>query len=479
LVFRSITIYLLPCFSVYISRFLRAIFTLLGFTECCRYHDRIFTGKDAVGIEEHNDAPWLHAIDLEAGKKSALFEGKIESGDIVQGGVGDCWLISAIACMATHPAAIRNIFLDEEITARGKYRLRLFDAVSKKWEVVVIDDSIPCDKDTKTPVFAQMQGTDKTKELWAVLLEKAFAKFAGSYGRLDGNHTEFAWQVMTGDAIFKLSKDKNDATNGTWDLFKLGIEPPEADGKRSMSLKFSYQKEPVLSSDLPNLLLNYIQRGAVLGASLHTSDVSEDVATNGLVSGHAYSILDVRRIGRSASDLVHDTRTSGHTLIRLRNPWGGTEWKGAFSDSDDVWTKHPELAKEIGLSVKEDGEFWIDLDNFCREFDKVAICDRTVKNDLRLNTREEWPVCGPLYGCVKGCGMFWCLCKGVRVIYCGARTSDSLRKSETVEWCGCCAADIKDGIVGAAREVRREATVAMRTVAAHVPVATHAPASKA
>jgi hypothetical protein len=315
LVFRSITIYLLPCFSVYISRFLRAVFKLAGFTECCRYKDPTFTGKDAVGIAKSNDASWLHAIDLEAGKKSALFEGKIESGDLVQGGVGDCWLIAAIACMATHPAAIRNIFLDEEITARGKYRLRLFDAVSKKWEVVVIDDALPCDKNSKTPVFAKMQGTDKTKELWAVLLEKAFAKFVGNYGRLDGNHPEWAWQAMTGDSILHFTKDSNYAATSKWKLEKLNISPT-TDGKRSMSFSWQNLDQTVYSGELANILLGYIQRGAVLGAWMNVGTGMENVAKNGLVNLHAYSILDVRRIGRDASDLVHDTHKSGYTLIR-------------------------------------------------------------------------------------------------------------------------------------------------------------------
>ena len=470
LVVRSLTIYVLPCFGVYISRLLRGVFAALGFTECCRYHDRMFTGRAAIDIKEHNDALWARAVDLEMGKRSALFEGKIEAGDLVQGGVGDCWLISAIACMATHPAAIRNIFLDEELTARGKYRLRLFDAASEKWETVVIDDTLPVDKVTKTPCFAKMQGTEKTKELWAVLLEKAVAKFAGSYGRLDGNHPEWAWQAMTGDSILHLKKDSSDATNNKWQLERMKIAP-STDGRRSMDFNWYDLHQTVYSGQLGDILLGYIQRGAVLGAWMDVGTGREHAAKNGLVNSHAYSILDVRRIGRSASDLVHDTHSSGYTILRLRNPWGSSEWTGAFSDTDGVWKSHPEFAKEIGFSAKDDGAFWIDMGNFCANFSHVSICDRTVKNDLRLNTHEECLVCGPLYGCVKGCAMYWCLCKGLRVIYCGARTSDHLRKSETVGWCGCCAADIKDGIVGAAREVRREAAVAMRVIA-------HSPPSK-
>ena len=52
---------------------------------------------------------------------------------------------------------------------------------------------------------------------------------------------------------------------------------------------------------------------------------SESVTNEGLVLGHAYSILDVR---------VY----LGQKLIQLRNPWGETEWKGEWSDQSDQWT---------------------------------------------------------------------------------------------------------------------------------------------
>jgi hypothetical protein len=41
----------------------------------------------------------------------------------------------------------------------------------------VVDDLIPCCKTTKSPYFTQPIG----KEIWVLLLEKAWAKLIGSY----------------------------------------------------------------------------------------------------------------------------------------------------------------------------------------------------------------------------------------------------------------------------------------------------------
>ena len=49
-------------------------------------------------------------------------------------------------------------------------------------------------------------------------------------------------------------------------------------------------------------------------------------------------------------------------LIRLRNPWGHTEWKGAWSDSSEKWQYLPDDVK----TDKIDGEFFIALEDFLR-----------------------------------------------------------------------------------------------------------------
>merc|ERR1712172_40170 len=102
----------------------------------------------------------------------------IDSRDICQGALGNCWLLAAMACLVEHRGAIHSIFKTKERNPKGMYRLRLYDPQEKKWKNLVIDDYIPVDAEkyksngSCKPMFSQPNGN----ELYAMLLEKAFAK---------------------------------------------------------------------------------------------------------------------------------------------------------------------------------------------------------------------------------------------------------------------------------------------------------------
>ena len=53
----------------------------------------------------------------------------------------------------------------------------------------------------------------------------------------------------------------------------------------------------------------------------------------GLVKGHAYGITAVKNIAlEGSSGLFSFWNKNKMPMVRLRNPWGQGEWKGAFSD---------------------------------------------------------------------------------------------------------------------------------------------------
>mmetsp|Transcript_12193 Transcript_12193/g.35061 ORF Transcript_12193/g.35061 Transcript_12193/m.35061 type:complete len:359 (+) Transcript_12193:223-1299(+) len=131
--------------------------------------------EEALELAHRNEGNDSQGPDNRGSRKrmTKLFEDKIEPRDIQQGGVGDCWLMAALACLAEHPSLLRHAFHGAGLSERGKYYIRLFDGRTRKWQSVVIDDYIPIDKSSRCPLFAKPNG----HEIWVLLVEKAFAKW--------------------------------------------------------------------------------------------------------------------------------------------------------------------------------------------------------------------------------------------------------------------------------------------------------------
>ena len=102
--------------------------------------------------------------------------------------MGDCWLISTIAATAHHnPNAIRSAISPQCVSPCGAYSVRVY--VEGKARYILVDSQIPVQQDG-TPTFVQSQDPN---ELWPVVMEKAFAKWAGGWenlaGGLQNSHT--------------------------------------------------------------------------------------------------------------------------------------------------------------------------------------------------------------------------------------------------------------------------------------------------
>jgi len=460
LIWKSIEVYLLSCIVVLARRLLRAVcMPVYGVCECCLgkwiFTDTSFEGDSAVG-QPGKSLDWVRAYELlsqaekEKGQKPRLYEGGIEPADLCQGAVGDCWLVAALACAAEHPACIRNAFHTAEANSRGMYKVRLHDPTTKRWTTVTVDDRLPCTKGTKHPEFMKCDG----KELWAVILEKAFAKFCGSYAALNGGWCIWGWAALTGNACFRLKWE-----GGVKKWKKVGFEAKRAkDGTTDGA--FFTTSEAYSKDQVWNLLLNYIDDRSLVAAS-GGKDMGKNMGSGGgnsdglngeqlneaagLVGGHAYSILDAKELGllpgvSFGGGLLGQTR-----LVRLRNPWGNYEWKGAWSDGSKEWSENPIVKARLRPKDEDDGTFWMPWDVFAEAgFTNIDICDRDVKHDLRLAVEEDYGCLGIFLGFLSGCSSFWCLCRGCAVLYCGATPSDKTKT--TKRGCGKCMDSTKDAL---------------------------------
>lgn len=164
----------------------------------------------------------------------------------------------------------------------------------------------------------------------------ATPQFCGNYAALDGGHTGWAFSALTGDPVFKLIR-KGEGTSAGWERLDMEVEK---DTQSRRAVGFYRTDESHESHETFFLLRAYSKRRSLMGASFgaYKSNGSsgsgaaegadananaesggkglngETLADQGLVAGHAYSVLD-------AKAFTNSTQPGGRLkLIQLRNP---------------------------------------------------------------------------------------------------------------------------------------------------------------
>ncbi|XP_045916091.1 calpain-3b [Micropterus dolomieu] len=266
--------------------------------------------------------------------------------DICQGELGDCWLLAAIACLTVNEKLLyRVIPPDQSFTENyaGIFHFQFWRY--GEWIDVVVDDRIPTCKNQL--VFTK---SFRKNEFWSALLEKAYAKLHGSYEALKGGNTLEAMEDFTG---------------GVTEFFELSEAPKE----------------------LYNIMRNALERGSLMGCSIDITSASElETRTDqGLVRGHAYSIIGLEE----CDEVAKDTRIR---LIRLRNPWGFVLWKGPWCPNSKEWSTISIADKEnLKKQTVEESEFWMSFDDFKKNFTKLEMCNLT-PDTLQGDERHSWTV---------------------------------------------------------------------------------------
>lgn len=272
---------------------------------------------------------WQSARTYFEGENFFVFNG-ISPEDIGQQAIGDCYLLGAISCLATQPGLVRRLFDIEEPNKWGVYCVWL--NINGVWQQYVIDDYFPVNVQGAYVFTVPNKGQN---EIWAMLLEKAYAKAYGGYYKIPSGILSEAFRDLTGAPaiLYKLQEAKSN--------FRT--------------------REKIYKKIIKAFQTTYL---VAAGTKPHPT-IPEFKKLNGLIMGHAYSILDTDVLYRNGREI---------RLIQLRNPWGKDEWNGDWSDTSRLWTEE-ERAK---LMVKEhecnDGIFWMCFDDFIQEFNELHIC---------------------------------------------------------------------------------------------------------
>ncbi|XP_033124994.1 calpain-5-like [Anneissia japonica] len=289
-----------------------------------------------------------------------LVEGA-DSGDVDQGALGNCWFVAASSSLALHQEIFDKVIpkiseqeWDKDNPERycGAFRFRFWRFGS--WLEVVIDDRLPTVNGELMFIHSQSRN-----EFWSALLEKAYAKLNGCYENLDGGNTADALTDFT--AGVAQSIELSDAK------FQASEEEKE---ELWAELRKAYHRNFLMSCSI----------------KIQSADEMEAKTDEGLVKGHAYGITGVKDVKLSKHGVLSLFNREKVKLVRLRNPWGEKEWNGPWSDGSDEWKKVSESKrKEMGVTIDDDGEFWMPYDKFLIHFTNLVICRMPNKKYLTLH----------------------------------------------------------------------------------------------
>lgn len=193
--------------------------------------------------------------------------------DVSQGRLGDCYFMAALAAIAQrNPDAIRRMVKDN---GDGTYTVTFHEGGE-----VVVDDQFPMQGGQVAYARPGDQDAKDGKELWVMLIEKAWAKLKGGYEAIRGSKvrmkSEDAMEALTGHkttTIYTSSKD---------------------------------------GATLLKLLADAADKGLPMTAGVYTQErfdqeTLQKMRSQGVHANHAYAVVSVDR---------------AKGTVELYNPWG-------------------------------------------------------------------------------------------------------------------------------------------------------------
>lgn len=209
----------------------------------------------------------------------------------------------------------------------------------------MVDDYVPYSKAKGQPAFCSTYSTN----IWAMLLEKAFAKLNGSYEDIiRGKATEaLGFLLPYSVKYYDHFEDTKDQLEKIWKK----ISKRSTSG--STAAKKSARKSTLVAT-------------CATGKSVKKQERKQECEDVGLNFKHAYCILDSFILKKGQFGLAKDCR-----LLKIKNP-KVQKWKGDWCNDSPLWTE--EIRQFVGFNGDDKGELFITFEDYCAYFYKTTIC---------------------------------------------------------------------------------------------------------
>ena len=254
------------------------------------------------------------------GDEISIFGETISENDIKLGMVKDAYFVAAIKALIKYPSIIIQLF-KTMMLPKDDSGIQIFLKIEGVWTIYIIDNYFPVSKETGETIFCD----SPTKNLWAVLLEKAWAKANFGYGNIVQGLTSEVFDAFTPFISKPINALKEDMES-LWETIKV------------------VEKN------------NCIMTATVKEGTPGIEDV-------GLIKN--YSVIFVS---------CHEETYKGNNikLIKMWNPFEEMKWLGDYSAKSELWNKDLKtLFKYNG--DEEDGTFLISFDDLKLFFRNINI----------------------------------------------------------------------------------------------------------
>jgi hypothetical protein len=161
--------------------------------------------KDRVGTEMGCEHLFAHEVSyLKTIDRRIVYtgEGVLGRGHLKRGYLADIWFLNGISAILANPQLVLSCFGETGQEEQGRYCCRFFEGGA--WRSIYVDDRLPC-APTSHPLFA---ASSCNFEAWPLIIEKACAKYFGSYGHIAWNanrsdSTLMSLRMLTGGHVIQ------------------------------------------------------------------------------------------------------------------------------------------------------------------------------------------------------------------------------------------------------------------------------------